>query len=85
VHFSVITGGRKVAVREIGVVVEWRGTYGWVKPLGAGRQLLVHYTCIEGDGFRTLQAGQRIGYERVEGPRGPRAEQVRLLDETEHA
>ncbi len=35
-----------------------------------GRDVFVHYSSIEGDGFRTLNQGQQVNYEEVDGPKG---------------
>lgn len=35
-----------------------------------GRDVFVHYSSIQGDGFRTLEQGQRVEYEEGEGPKG---------------
>jgi CspA family cold shock protein len=42
-----------------------------------GRDVFVHYSSIEGDGFRTLNQGQEVEYEVAEGPRGLHAARVR--------
>ena len=45
-----------------------------------GQDVFVHYTSIQGDGFRTLSEGQRVSFEVVEGERGPKATNVVKLD-----
>jgi cold shock protein len=45
-----------------------------------GRDVFVHYSSIEGDGFRTLNPGQEVEYEWVEGPKGLHASMVRKLE-----
>ena len=42
-----------------------------------GRDVFVHYSSIEGEGFRTLNQGQDVEYEYVDGPKGLHASQVR--------
>lgn len=44
-----------------------------------GNDVFVHYTAILGDGFRTLEEGQRVEFEIVEGQRGPQAANVTKL------
>lgn len=46
-----------------------------------GRDVFVHYSSIEGDGFKSLNQGQEVEYEVVEGPRGLHAAQVRARQE----
>ncbi|WLR43368.1 cold-shock protein [Bacillus carboniphilus] len=35
--------------------------------------VFVHYSAIQGEGFKTLEEGQEVSFEVVEGPRGPQA------------
>ena len=42
-----------------------------------GRDVFVHYSSIEGDGFRSLNQGQEVEYECEEGPKGLHASVVR--------
>ena len=46
-----------------------------------GRDVFVHYSSIEGDGFRSLNQGQDVEYEVSEGPRGLHASHVRKLEQ----
>jgi len=38
--------------------------------------VFVHYSAIMGDGFRTLQEGDQVEFEIVQGPKGPQAANV---------
>ena len=49
--------------------------YGFIDT-GAGRDLFFHMTNVEGR-FEDLQEGQRVSFNEGEGPKGPRAENVR--------
>ena len=42
-----------------------------------GRDVFVHYSSIEGEGFRTLNPGEEVVYEAEEGPKGLHASVVR--------
>jgi cold shock protein len=46
-----------------------------------GEDVFVHYSAIEGGGFRTLREGQRVEFEVEEGPKGLRAANVIPLGE----
>ncbi|MCY0887719.1 MAG: cold-shock protein [Alicyclobacillaceae bacterium] len=52
--------------------------YGFIQVEG-GNDVFVHYTAILGDGFRTLEEGQSVEFEIVEGQRGPQAANVTKL------
>jgi CspA family cold shock protein len=41
-----------------------------------GSDVFVHYSAISGDGFRTLEQGQRVEFEITEGRKGPQATNV---------
>ncbi|MCX7619960.1 MAG: cold-shock protein [Acidimicrobiales bacterium] len=41
--------------------------------------VFVHYSYIQSEGFRTLEEGQVVEFELVEGPKGPYAQDVRVL------
>lgn len=45
-----------------------------------GKDVFVHYSSIEGDGFRTLNQGQVVQYEEQEGPKGLYAARVHKLE-----
>ena len=41
-----------------------------------GDDVFVHYSAIQEEGFKTLEDGQEVEFEIVEGPRGPQAANV---------
>jgi cold shock protein len=44
-----------------------------------GEDLFVHFSAIEGDGYRTLHEGQEVEFEIVDGPKGQQAANVRAV------
>jgi CspA family cold shock protein len=42
-----------------------------------GDDVFVHYSAIDGAGYRTLQEGQEVEFDIVEGPKGQQAANVR--------
>ena len=44
-----------------------------------GLDIFVHFTAIQGEGFKTLDEGQEVQFEVVEGDRGPQAANVTKL------
>ena len=53
--------------------------YGFIE-MSDGEDVFVHYTGIMGDGFKTLEEGQSVSFEVIEGNRGPQAANVVKLD-----
>ena len=41
-----------------------------------GDDIFVHFTAIQGEGFKTLEEGQEVEFDIVEGNRGPQAANV---------
>ena len=44
-----------------------------------GKDVFVHYSAIEGSGFKTLNEGDKVEFEVVDGPKGPAAANVQKL------
>ena len=53
--------------------------FGFITPEDGSKDLFVHFSNIEGDGFKTLQDGQAVEFEEGEGQKGPEAQQVRAV------
>jgi CspA family cold shock protein len=49
--------------------------YGFIEREG-GSDVFVHYSAINGNGFRSLEEGQAVEFEIVDGPKGPQAGNV---------
>ena len=49
--------------------------YGFIEVEG-GNDVFVHFTAIQGEGYKTLEEGQEVSFEIVEGNRGPQAANV---------
>ncbi len=47
-----------------------------MQKLEGGDDVFVHFSAIQGDGFKTLEEGQEVSFEIVEGNRGPQAANV---------
>ncbi|EZP78183.1 cold-shock DNA-binding domain-containing protein [Parageobacillus genomosp. 1] len=41
-----------------------------------GSDVFVHFTAIQGEGFKTLEEGEEVSFEIVQGDRGPQAANV---------
>ncbi|MDQ0903192.1 MULTISPECIES: cold-shock protein [unclassified Paenibacillus] len=49
--------------------------FGFIEVEG-GNDVFVHFSAIQGDGFKTLDEGQNVEFSVVQGNRGPQAENV---------
>lgn len=61
--------------------VKWFSTekgYGFISMEG-GKDVFVHYSAIQTDGYRSLQQGQQVQFEIVEGRKGPQAANVTIV------
>ena len=50
--------------------------FGFVAPEDGSKDCFVHHSAISGDGFKTLQEGERVEFDVVQGQKGPAAENV---------
>ena len=53
--------------------------YGFITPDEGDRDLFVHYSGIDGHGFKSLGEGSKVEYEEEVGNKGPKAVNVRAL------
>jgi CspA family cold shock protein len=78
-----IAGGRPYA-RNVGAHVA-QGTVKWFNAekgfgfiaVDGGQDVFVHYSAIQMDGYKSLEEGQRVEFEVVQGEKGPQADAVR--------
>jgi CspA family cold shock protein len=49
--------------------------YGFIEQ-DSGGDVFVHYSAINGDGFKTLKTGEQVEFEVTDGPKGPQASNV---------
>ena len=53
--------------------------YGFIQPDDGGKDLFVHHSSIQGDGFKSLAEGARVEFELRQGQKGPEAASVTQL------
>lgn len=54
--------------------------YGFIRRETGGNEIYVHYSDIEGEGFRTLSEGELVEFDLTDGERGLEAKNVRRID-----
>ena len=62
-------------------VVKWFNEakgFGFIEQQG-GADVFAHFSAITGDGFKTLNEGQRVSFAITQGPKGPQAENIVVL------
>jgi cold shock protein len=63
-------------------VVKWFSDekgFGFITPDDGGADAFVHFSAIQGDGFRTLAEGAKVEFELGQGQKGPQAQNVRVI------
>jgi CspA family cold shock protein len=53
--------------------------FGFITPDEPGKDLFVHHTAIQSDGYRSLAEGAKVTYEAEAGDKGPKAINVSLI------
>jgi cold shock protein len=78
-----VSEGTKTMARVKGTVDRFMDDkgFGFIKPDEGSKDVFVHHSAIGGSGFKSLAQGQRVEFELVQDPKGPRAEKVELLNE----
>jgi CspA family cold shock protein len=74
--------GQSLAGRFLGDMTN--GTVKWFSPkkgygfitLKDGQEVFVHYSAIDGQGFRSLEQGEEVSFEVAQGPKGLQAAKV---------
>ena len=53
--------------------------FGFILPDGGGTEVFVHYSAIEGEGYRNLYEGDRVTFSEIDMGKGPQAKNVNPL------
>ena len=53
--------------------------YGFITPEGGKKDVFVHFSALQGEGFKTLSEGQKVSFDITSGPKGEQAANVVTL------
>lgn len=53
--------------------------YGFITPADGSKDVFVHFSALDGDGYKTLEEGQTVQYEVTQGQKGPQAQKVSVV------
>lgn len=74
---------RETSFKEVPAgTVKWFNAekgFGFITPDGGGEDVFVHFSAIQGSGYRSLDEGQRVEFETKQGQKGLQAADVRRV------
>jgi CspA family cold shock protein len=53
--------------------------FGFITPDDGGADLFAHFSAIQGNGFKSLQEGQKVSFEKTQGQKGDQASNIQAI------
>jgi CspA family cold shock protein len=53
--------------------------FGFIAPSDGSKDVFVHFSSLQGEGFKTLAEGAQVEFDVEQGPKGPQAQNVRVV------
>jgi CspA family cold shock protein len=54
--------------------------YGFITPEDGGKDLFVHFSAVQGSGFKSLRESQKVSFDVTTGPKGDQAVNIQSLE-----
>ena len=54
--------------------------FGFITPDGGGKDLFVHFSAVQGSGFKSLRENQKVSFDVTSGAKGDQAVNIKTLD-----
>jgi len=78
IHFIFLKVVSNMATGSVKWFNEAKG-FGFISQDDGGKDVFVHFSAIQGSGFKTLAEGQKVSFDIQDGPKGPQAANVQAV------